>query len=733
MKCYFIGKQLYDLNISKATRFKLQNLILKICNYKYCTNNKRKEIKGIAQKLSKIHSKPIYIFRGIIEFLEEERVIILGYSVMQNIIGSTIIEERARLSMILQKRLSQEIKETLSNLLQNPQTLYEITILKKEPKDFNYNEILQEIKRAERIKDLYYSTKNLLKKLEISNENIKYYASLVDYYSVFQLKQFNIWTAYLHLLCFINHRYRKLDDNLIESLIYYVRKYEKDIIPARYEFLVYKLLRNNIESGDIFCKDSTKYCHFNDDLIADEEFERKEQLIEDTRLFILKAPIKEILSSFKERIENQIPTTNQNILDENNPSITIRKYGKDSEKVDWKFHYVSLEENISKSYFDNLGQIPVQEILETVDKHCNFLDSFHHILGRYAKQYNDKIFIACLIAFATNMGLGKMGQISDVDHQELSTTAQNFIYPENLKRANDVISNYTATLDIFPYYNIDDIIHSSSDGQKFETSIHIINSRCSKKYFGLQKGVSSYNMITNNIPVNAKIIGANDHESHHVFDIIYNNTSDIQPKIYSTDSHGVNNANDLILYIFGYQFAPRYKDIKSKTANVYGFKTPSSYDRSFLIKPSHKVNENLIVDEWENMQRIFLSLALKTTTQSNIISKLSSHKRKNKTQKAIWEFNSILTSLYIYQYLDNISLQRNVQKSLNRGELYHRLCRTIKYINSGKFKSISPISWQHINFHGKYEFMKKSETINIDSIVRKMMKESHNKTDDFSN
>ena len=59
------------------------------------------------------------------------------------------------------------------------------------------------------------------------------------------------------------------------------------------------------------------------------------------------------------------------------------------------------------------------------------------------------------------------------------------------------------------------------------------------------------------------------------FDILFNNTTDIQtaflgrrilperclPDVHSTDTHGTNEVNFAILHLFGYQFAPRYKDI----------------------------------------------------------------------------------------------------------------------------------------------------------------------------
>ena len=85
--------------------------------------------------------------------------------------------------------------------------------------------------------------------------------------------------------------------------------------------------------------------------------------------------------------------------------------------------------------------------------------------------------------------------------------------------------------------------------------------------------------MANHVPINAEIIGANDHESHYVFDILYNNTTDIQPEIHSTDTHGTNEVNFAILTMFGYQFAPRYRDMYDKVgAALYGLRKDQSID-----------------------------------------------------------------------------------------------------------------------------------------------------------
>ena len=362
-----------------------------------------------------------------------------------------------------------------------------------------------------------------------------------------------------------------------------------------------------------------------------------------------------------------------------------------------------------------------------------------------------------------------MSESSDITYQSLFSASKNYLTLENLHNTNDRISNATFKLSAFKHFNIaEDIIHSSSDGQKLETQIDTINSRYSPKYFGLNKGVSSYTIIANNIPVNTKIIGSNEHESHFVFDILHNNTSEIHPDCHSVDTHGTNKVNFLILNAFDYEFAPRYKDINSKAETICGFKDTKEYE-GFILKPSKRPNEQCIIMEWPNIQRILVSLGLKSTTQSIIVGKLSSYVRKNRTKRAMWELDNIYKSIYILKYVDNELLRQKVQKALNRGEAYNQLHNAVSHEHSGKLhvdteaeqniwnecsrlvanaiifynkfllsklldqmekekmvekieilKKVSPIAWRHINLGGRFDLAGHRKPIEIDLLLSKL-------------
>lgn len=64
--------------------------------------------------------------------------------------------------------------------------------------------------------------------------------------------------------------------------------------------------------------------------------------------------------------------------------------------------------------------------------------------------------------------------------------------------------------------------------------------------------------MANHAALNSRVIGSNKQESHYIFDLLQNNTSDIKPDVLSTDTHGTNHVNFVLLDFFGYTFAPGY-------------------------------------------------------------------------------------------------------------------------------------------------------------------------------
>lgn len=911
------------INVPKVNKKRCHDKILSLFDYQVCNNKFKSELLKKSNQISSVYSDPVYIFRQIINYLEFNRITLPGYTTLQDIVSKAMTFEKKRTENMINK-IPSEIKIELAGLLLN-NSLYEVTLLKKEPKDFSYSQMKLEIKKKKSIENIYNFSKDFLPKLNISNENIKYYASLVEYYTVYKLNRMSPDTTNLYLLCFIFNRSQKINDNLADAFISITNNYineakevteeriykqniethknlngaghiikffidteipnitefgeirekafkivnKKDIsnlskyllknkideeefkwdyyeeisrkitinlrplflsidfesniendllintikivksifeknknlsdlkiipeniIPKKlkkylyklkelkednkiikikeinlikYEFLLYKMLKEGFDSGNIFFTESISYKSFEDDVISLKKWENKEELINQSNILILKKPIDNIIDDLKKELDLKIYEVNKRIKEGKNQYIEIIG---DIKNKNWKLPYQKIEEVVNHSLYEKIQGIGVTDLLHFVNQQCNFINSFEHSVNRYKKKYLDiPTIIACLVAYGTNMGINEMSNLSNINYHSMFTTTISFIRPETLKEVINVINNAITKLRAFEYYNIDEEIHSSSDGQKFETKTNTVKSRYSPKYFGLKKGIVSYTLVANNIPVNAKIIGANEHESHFVFDILFNNTSDIHPKIHSTDNHGINQVNFALLYSFGYKFAPRYKDFKNNAKkNLYCMKSLDNYEKSFL-KPIRKINTKIIKDEWDNIQRILVSLAMKETTQSIIIKKLSSYKRKNKTKKALWEFDNIIKSIHILDYVDDLIFRQHIQKAVNRTEAYHGLKKAIRFAHGGGFKvkteleqqiwdecsrliascvvyfncfllsniisekektcnndeiinlkKISPIAWRHIHFYGRYDFKNDEEFLDISEIL----------------
>jgi len=191
-----------------------------------------------------------------------------------------------------------------------------------------------------------------------------------------------------------------------------------------------------------------------------------------------------------------------------------------------------------------------------------------------------------------------------------------------LKSANDQISNFIAKLPIFSSYSFDlEMLYGSIDGQKFGAANPTLKARYSRKYFGKDRGVVAYSFLANHVALQTELLGANQHESHWVFDICYRNTSDITPTTITGDMHSINKANFAILYWFGMELAPRFTDLQAQLKHLYCGCDPDAYG-NFLITPVGQIDHALIIAEKANIDRIVATLGLKEMSQSALVRKL---------------------------------------------------------------------------------------------------------------
>ncbi len=173
---------------------------------------------------------PQFIVMELLSFLREKKIMRPKYTTLQVILSRALSEERKRLLSIMDRSMSKEDKHNLDNLLLEESTLSGLAEIKTDTKDFKARMMSAERNKSIMIKPIYQLAKLLIPKLNLSQQNIVYYASLVNYYTIHDLrKRIKKEQTYLYLMCYIWLRYRQLSDNLVEAFGFHLRQFEDEI------------------------------------------------------------------------------------------------------------------------------------------------------------------------------------------------------------------------------------------------------------------------------------------------------------------------------------------------------------------------------------------------------------------------------------------------------------------------------------------------------------------------
>ncbi|WP_227541938.1 hypothetical protein [Klebsiella pneumoniae] len=96
---------------------------------------------------------------------------------MQELVSETLSAERRRLGNLLEQALDESAKAALSQLLVRDDTLSQLAALKQDAKNFGWRQMVREREKRATLEPLHAIAKTLLPKLDVSQQNLLYYAS----------------------------------------------------------------------------------------------------------------------------------------------------------------------------------------------------------------------------------------------------------------------------------------------------------------------------------------------------------------------------------------------------------------------------------------------------------------------------------------------------------------------------------------------------------------------------
>lgn len=560
---------------------------------------------------------------------------------------------------------------------------------------------------------------------------------------------------------------QRIDNRLVRKTKKFIYDTSNNLLPVRGEFSIYRLISSRLQKSHWYVEGGATYQPLAGMLVSDEEWEQnKKQMILNVNSAAMNTPPEILLRSNMGLLNERLERVARRIQSGENESVILEEKGG---KYSWTVKRAKGSSAVNNRFFAPIPRTDISTVIYTAASSTGFFDEIKHLTGKKKSEDSIGVFIACLIANATRQGVYKMADLCEYSHDSLLRFQSNFLKVENLRKASDIVANATAKLSIFKHYNYrENYIHGSADGQKLNSRKSTKRMRFSSKYFGKGKGFFAHTLLVNNVPINVKLSSLNSHESHNIYDLMYNNSTKISVDAISTDTHGANRINYALLGLKDWDFEPRYANIGSLIESLFTIvDTPNGW----TLQMKEPFDEKKILEGWDYVQRIMVSLQQKNISQSDLVAKLSRASPSDRSLYALREYDRLLKAIYVLDYMDNVELRRYIQTVLNRGEAYHQIQRAFEKVGGGKgFRGnsdkeidmwyecsrlmanciiyfnavilsytletyerqgkmdlvkkmgrISPVAWSHIIMGGKYRFDHLRNTPDLYAMVQQMV------------
>lgn len=449
-----------------------------------------------------------------------------------------------------------------------------------------------------------------------------------------------------------------------------------------YKALLFKEIVLHLKAGSLNVLSSYEYRSYEQYLIDKQKWTRqRENLLQQACLENCQSAGKFLLS-LNQNLNQQFKYVNEGL--KTNPSVYFDKDGR------WHLHRYRASEQKEEnniSLYPQRKVISVLEVLHQVNELTGFLTAFQYKAVDYIPQRaDDRLFYAAIIGYGENIGIRKMGQISkNVTPDSLESVATHYFSPELTLQANDLILKHSNQLPIVDLFrNQSELVHTGSDGQKFDVSVASLRASASFKYFGEGKGITIYSHLDEaGQLIYSTVFSAGEREAPYVLDALSHDEI-IRAEAHSTDTHGYTEAIAAITGIWGIESRPRLASIHK--LHLYSMDATSTFkEQDYRILPNQKVDYELIIQYWDDILRLVTTIKLGHEKASTLLRRLNSYSRQNPLYKALKEVGRLYKTIYILRYISQQDLRQSVEAVLSKVENANHFAKAVMLGNPQEF------------------------------------------------
>jgi TnpA family transposase len=273
-------------------------------------------------------------------------------------------------------------------------------------------------------------------------------------------------------------------------------------------------------------------------------------------------------------------------------------------------------------------------------------------------------------------------EVPALRRDRLSWVNQNYIRDETLIAANAKLVSAQNQIVLAQAWGGGEV--ASADGLRFVVPVRTVHAGPNPKYFGFGRGVTYYNLTSNQFTgLNGIVVPGTLRDSLVLLALLLEQPTELHPTQIMTDTGAYSDVVFGLFRLLGYRFSPRLADIGG--TRFWRIDPQADYGE-FNAVARQRVNLALIAAHWDDLLRLVGSLKLGKVPATGIMRTLQVEDRPTRLAQALAEFGRIDKTLHTLTYLDDENRRRATLTQLNRGEGRHSLARAVFHGRRGELR-----------------------------------------------
>lgn len=451
-----------------------------------------------------------------------------------------------------------------------------------------------------------------------------------------------------------------------------------------YTFCVLDELHIALRRRDVFVTPSWRYADPRAGLLDGSEWEATRPII--CRTLGLSASPDPTLTALAAELDRTYRAVAARLPD--NPAVRFDKTGDKHDlvlspldKMEEPASLLALRETVAGM----LPRVDLPELILEVAARTRFTDAFTHISERTARATDLHVSLcAVLMAEACNTGLEPLirGDVPALKRDRLSWVDQNYLRDDTQVDANALLVAAQSHLALASLWGGGEV--ASADGMRFVVPVRTVHAGPNPKYFGIGRGVTWYNLISDQFSgLNDITVPGTLRDSLILLAVVLEQQTDLQPTQIMTDTGAYSDVVFGLFRLLGYRFSPRLADV----GGTRFWRIDQQADYGLLNSISaHHLSLHKIEPHWDDMLRLVGSLKLGRVPATGIMRTLQVGDRPTRLAQAIAEFGRIDKTLHTLTYIDDEAKRRATLTQLNRGEGRHSVARAVFHGKRGELR-----------------------------------------------